>query len=237
MCEAGKAAEHRGEQGGQSPPEGAAPVRVALVAPTSAMRAGLRAWLSADARLTIVGESPLPAIARLPFSQADVIVVLWDAPVWELLSNLSQAVEPLPAVLLLSDNRQAGRYLARMPLRAWGILPTEVAPAQLLAAVHALAQGLAVALPAELGRLWAGVSSKAEGDSLVVEPLVEPLTEREVEVLEWVARGYTNRQIAATLGISEHTVKFHVSAIFAKLGVASRTEAARAGIQRGLVMV
>jgi DNA-binding NarL/FixJ family response regulator len=62
-----------------------------------------------------------------------------------------------------------------------------------------------------------------------------PLTERESQILQWVARGLANKQIAAALSISEHTVKFHVSSIYAKLGVASRTEAVRSGVQRGLI--
>src|SRR5262245_59370556 len=65
--------------------------------------------------------------------------------------------------------------------------------------------------------------------------LVEPLTTREQEVLEHIAAGRSNRQIASVLGISEHTVKFHVSAILGKLGVSSRAAAIRRGVQRGLV--
>lgn len=65
--------------------------------------------------------------------------------------------------------------------------------------------------------------------------LVEPLTVREQEVLEQMAAGLSNRQIAHALGISEHTVKFHVSAILGKLGVATRSAAIRHGMRQGLV--
>jgi DNA-binding NarL/FixJ family response regulator len=65
--------------------------------------------------------------------------------------------------------------------------------------------------------------------------LVEPLTTREVEVLEQMAAGLSNRQIAQALGISEHTVKFHVSAVLGKLGVSSRSAAIRHGLRQGLV--
>jgi DNA-binding CsgD family transcriptional regulator len=71
-----------------------------------------------------------------------------------------------------------------------------------------------------------------------VEPsqdLVEPLTTREHEVLEQMAAGLSNRQIALALGISEHTVKFHVSAVLGKLGVSSRSAAIRHGLRQGLV--
>jgi DNA-binding CsgD family transcriptional regulator len=65
--------------------------------------------------------------------------------------------------------------------------------------------------------------------------LLEPLTSREHDVLEQMAAGLSNRQIADVLGISEHTVKFHVSAILGKLGVTSRSAAIRHGLRQGLV--
>jgi DNA-binding NarL/FixJ family response regulator len=67
--------------------------------------------------------------------------------------------------------------------------------------------------------------------------LSEPLTAREVQVLRMIADGLGNKQIAWQLGISEHTVKFHVTSIMAKLHAASRTEAVAAGIRHGLVLV
>jgi DNA-binding NarL/FixJ family response regulator len=70
-----------------------------------------------------------------------------------------------------------------------------------------------------------------------VAPLVEQLTPREHEVLALVADGLRNRDIARELGITEHTVKFHLSAVFGKLGAASRTEAVRRGLQLGLIHI
>ena len=67
------------------------------------------------------------------------------------------------------------------------------------------------------------------------DPLIEPLTAREREVLEYVADGRSNKAIAAQLGISDQTVKFHVAAITGKLGVTNRTEAVREALRRGLV--
>jgi|SRR5579862_2512708 len=66
-------------------------------------------------------------------------------------------------------------------------------------------------------------------------PLVEPLTARELEVLEYLADGRSNKAIAAELGISDQTVKFHVAAITGKLGATNRTEAVRQALRRGLV--
>lgn len=69
------------------------------------------------------------------------------------------------------------------------------------------------------------------------EPLYEALTPRELEVLEALAEGMSNRAIAVRLAISEHTVKFHVSSIFGKLGAENRTDAVRRGVRRGLIML
>jgi DNA-binding CsgD family transcriptional regulator len=72
-------------------------------------------------------------------------------------------------------------------------------------------------------------------NDVVSGPFIEPLTAREQDVLEQIAAGRSNREIASALGISEHTVKFHVSAVLGKLGVSSRAAAIRRGLQRGLV--
>ena len=69
------------------------------------------------------------------------------------------------------------------------------------------------------------------------EPLVEPLTEREVEVLELVAAGLGNKEVASRLEISEHTVKFHMASLMGKLGAGSRTEAVTLAIRQGLIMI
>ena len=71
--------------------------------------------------------------------------------------------------------------------------------------------------------------------SISPEVKLEDLTDRELQVLQRLAEGLANKQISVLLGISEHTVKFHVSSIFSKLGVANRTEAVRLGLQKGLV--
>src|SRR5216683_2649955 len=73
--------------------------------------------------------------------------------------------------------------------------------------------------------------------SYPVDELLEPLTRREREVLQMLAAGLANKEIAARLAISDHTVKFHVASILGKLGASTRTEAVSAGIRRGLVLL
>jgi DNA-binding NarL/FixJ family response regulator len=125
-------------------------------------------------------------------------------------------------ILLLSDDQLNVQEMRRLT-RVWGILPTDSSAEELNAAIHALSQGLIVGAPALL----------FESES---EPLERgPLTERETEVLGLLSKGLANKQIAVTLGISEHTVKFHVSSIYTKLNVTNRTEAVRAGLRGGWV--
>ncbi|HEY3476503.1 MAG TPA: response regulator transcription factor, partial [Anaerolineales bacterium] len=126
------------------------------------------------------------------------------------------------ATLFLSDDPLNVRELSRS-YRVWGILPADASAEELTAAVHALAQGLIV-----------GTSTLLfESES---EPLSQgPLTDRESEVLGLLAKGLANKQIAVALGISEHTVKFHVSSIYAKLNVTNRTEAVREGLRGGWI--
>jgi len=106
------------------------------------------------------------------------------------------------------------------PDGAAGVLPLSASPQELAAAIEAVAAGLLVTHPATRSA-----------------PVLEELTPREIEVLRLLADGDGNKTIAYRLGISEHTVKFHVSSILAKLGAGSRTEAVTLGLRRGLILL
>jgi DNA-binding CsgD family transcriptional regulator len=128
----------------------------------------------------------------------------------------------------------AAERLAALPLPAWGLLGRNPGPDVLAAAVRALHAGLNVnasRLPAPNG-VW---SPAAALNGTRGSRDVPPLTPRETEVLRLLARGAGNKQIAWELGVSEHTIKFHTSAIYAKLGVVNRTEALRRGVELGLL--
>lgn len=188
-------------------------IRVFLDIPSPALRAGLRALLSSDRAIKVVNDSLE--------EDEDADVVITSASRASFL-NHGLADSPSAAILLLSDEPLNARDMMRSS-RAWGILPTDASVDELNAAVHALSQGLIVGTSALL----------FERES---EPLSRgPLTEREAEVLGLLSKGLANKQIAATLGISEHTVKFHVSSIYAKLNVTNRTEAVREGLRGGWV--
>ena len=128
-----------------------------------------------------------------------------------------------PTVLLAPSPANLVRAAARRNI--FSVVPMDVSPSQLAAAITASVAGFAVTLPRALSR---------QEESL---PGSEHLTGREVEVLRLMARGYRNKQVAALLNISEHTAKFHVSSVMAKLGARTRTEAVTIGVVRGLVAI
>jgi DNA-binding NarL/FixJ family response regulator len=113
------------------------------------------------------------------------------------------------------------------------VLPNEVSTYQLAAALQAAAAGLVVVHPTEIPAAFP-VATPA---SQPLAELPEPLTRREREVLQMLAAGLANKEIAARLNISDHTAKFHVAAILGKLGASTRTEAVALGIRRGLVLL
>jgi DNA-binding NarL/FixJ family response regulator len=175
------------------------------------LRAGLRSLLSSDKAIKVMNDS---LDDDELWSEADVIVT--SASAVSVLENESAGI------LFLSDDQLNVEELKRA-YRVWGVLPAESSADELIAAIHALSQGLIVGTPTLL----------FESEN---EPLERgPLTERESEVLGLLAKGLANKQIAAALGISEHTVKFHVSSIYTKLNVANRTEAVRAGLRGGWI--
>ena len=188
-------------------------IRVVLNVSSPALRAGLRALLSSDNTIKVVNDSLAEE------AEADVVITSASHAAFS-----DNGAEPISSVatLFLSDDPLNVRAMTRS-LRVWGVLPTDASAEELTAAIQALSQGLIV-----------GTSTLLfETES---EPLSHgPLTDRESEVLGLLAKGLANKQIAVALGISEHTVKFHVSSIYAKLNVTNRTEAVREGLRGGWV--
>ena len=190
-------------------------IRVLLNVSSPALRAGLRALLSSDKTIKVVATPDLLD----EDNEADVIIT--SASRVSFLNNETDSASSA-GVLFLSDDQLNVQEMKRA-YRVWGVLPTDSSAEELTAAIHALSQGLIVGTPALL----------FESES---EPLEHgPLTERETEVLGLLSKGLANKQIAVALGISEHTVKFHVSSIYTKLNVTNRTEAVRAGLRGGWV--
>ena len=211
-------------------------IRVTIIAPAIAVRTGLRVLLSDDPQINIVGEAAdLTEIAETG-AETDIIVVApattVDLPTT--LSELSKSkITESAAVLLVHNDPEVMETLSRLPVRAWGLLDPEATQAKLIASIQALHEGLSVANPIWLNQMFKRLTTSRDGK----DDLVEPLTGREVEILQLLAIGLTNKQIAGRLRISAHTVKFHVSTIFSKLGTTNRVETVNLGLKKGLIVL
>jgi len=207
-------------------------ISVWIVASSAALRIGLRTLVQQDEALDVIGDSAFLAEFANSSTSADVLVLADVQPVPADLSLNRQAGQEMPALLLVTDQLQPYLSLLGLPWRAWGMLLPEADSGELRAAIHALDAGLLVGDPTLLKPLLDHPFSSLTRDD---DDLIEPLTARELEVLQLLAQGMANKQISLALGISEHTVKFHVSSIYSRLGVTNRTEAVRVGFQRGLI--
>jgi DNA-binding NarL/FixJ family response regulator len=211
-------------------------IRVFIVAASPLIRGGLQSML-ADSRFDIVGSvADLESISgQLVDVEPDVVLVEAAAGAQEELLNAledAELAQEYPVIVLSEQPKTAWLSKAlRAGVRA--VLPRDVAPEQLRAALEAASAGLVIIHPSELDTVF----SATVGPSAPLDELLEPLTRREREVLQMLAAGLANKEIAARLAISDHTVKFHVASILGKLGASTRTEAVSAGIRRGLVML
>lgn len=151
-------------------------------------------------------------------------------------SDLREVLSSTPTVLLSRRIHALLRKRASA-FHIRSVLPLQVTSDQLLAAIQATVAGLAVTLESFGQREDAYATSDAADGIALTDRLAEHLTSRETVVLRLMALGLGNKEIASRLNISEHTAKFHVSSILAKLGAASRTEAVTIGMTRGLVAI
>jgi DNA-binding NarL/FixJ family response regulator len=164
-----------------------------------------------------------------------------DASVWVLDAPSVAALDALAAhrysdapraAVVLSDDPSQPAQLARAGLRGWACLARDVDADQLDLAVRAAEAGLVL-----LDLPVAATSLAMPAAVAAAAPLSEPLTARELQVLQLVAQGLPNKGIARQLGISENTAKFHVASLTGKLGASSRTEAVTLAARRGLILL
>jgi two-component system, NarL family, response regulator YdfI len=195
-------------------------IRIAIAADSAVVRAGLEALLATAPGFEVAGS--FPDAAGIEALRPDVLLIAGKAA----------AASGTPAVVLSDEDQPAWTAEAlRAGVRA--LLPRGASPAAVVAALDAAASGMALIDPQELESLLAVPAS-------ATAPVVDgaaPLTPRELEVLRLVADGAANKEIAWRLGISEHTVKFHVASILGKLNAGTRTEAVTRGLKSGLIMI
>jgi DNA-binding NarL/FixJ family response regulator len=208
-------------------------LQVVIVSDVPAQRQSLASLVGQSSGLELVGAYGSRAELLAMGTPADVIVAGGSQ---SLLASLAQGSAP-GVLVLVSDESRMRRTLERLS-GGYGLLPTHTTATELAAAIQAAAAGLAVVHPdltgGSEGRRDPSPESQGSGGRFEsVE--AEALTAREHDVLSMLAAGLNNRAIAARLGISEHTAKFHVSQILAKLGAGTRTAAVSIAMRRGLI--
>ncbi len=212
--------------------------RVLVAAAYPTVRAGLAAVLRAEPGIEVIGEAAgaESMLAQVASLQPDVVLMELETGQEELANAVWQVAESSPgsSVVLLCDATERWSIDA---LRAGvrGVLPRDASAAEIAATVNAAGLGLVV-LPAAAARALLPMEVAPASIGAPATP-IEALTPREIEVLHLLSEGLGNKAISRRLSISEHTVKFHVGAIMAKLGAASRTEAVTQAARRGLIML
>lgn len=221
-------------------------IRTLVCATSDLARAGLVAIVRGDARLVLAGESSPESLAVRVRALDPDVVLEERAPFAATLATPSVALVDDPALALATERDAGGERSAH------AILTRDASPGEIVAAIIAVAAGLVAYQPRALG--FAPARSRDDRafdnappnhvpmddigeDRIGTISRGERLTPREIDVLGELARGVPNKTIASRLHISEHTVKFHIASIFAKLSVASRTEAVTQGVRLGLIML
>lgn len=196
-------------------------IRVMVAARSRSSRADLEALVHASPNLELVRSLDYALVSNGDIAADSADVLLIEAGDMQPDRVRVLAGQPVPAVLL-TDAPDSALAKAAFDAGFRGVLSREAAPEEIEAAIQAVHAGLWVT----------GSSPVAHANS---DALAEPLTERELEVLDLIAEGLSNKLIAHQLSISEHTVKTHVASIMGKLQASSRTEAVSLALRKGLV--
>ncbi len=207
-------------------------VRVLITDDHGVVRQGLRMFLSLDPELEVVGEAANGEEALRMARDLSPDVVLMDLvmPVMDGISATGAIRSELPdvEVIALTSVLEDASVTGAVKAGAIGYLMKDTEAEELGRAIKAAAEGRVYLAPEAAARLMREVRTPESP---------ETLTERETEVLQLLARGKANKQIATSLYVTEKTVKAHVSSILAKLGVQSRTQAALYAVRAGLVSI
>jgi two-component system, NarL family, response regulator YdfI len=211
-------------------------IRVLIAAESEILRRGLAASVPEDAAIEIL-ESFDPSAGQLAEKieelQPDAIIFEHrgaEEEVFTLLAGREDA--RLPGIVLLAESPTGDFVREAIEGGIRAVLPHDATPAEIFAAAEAAAAGL-VAL--DSASFDAVLSVRTNGARGVATAAAQSLSPREIEVLRMMAEGLGNKEIAWRMKLSEHTVKFHISSIFTKLDVSSRTEAVTLGVRLGLI--
>jgi NarL family two-component system response regulator YdfI len=203
-------------------------IRVLLAAASTVRRAGLEALLKQAPSVKLAGSLHGPPALAQYAAQLQPDVVLLD-----LESETSGGESAALPVVALIDEPSADWTAQALRSGVKAILPRDSGMDEILSAIQAAHAGLVLLDPEVTQNLAARIRTQSTQSAAALDDL----TPREIEVLRMLAEGLGNREMAARLGISDHTVKFHISSILDKLGAATRTEAVTMGIRMGIILL
>jgi DNA-binding NarL/FixJ family response regulator len=214
------------------------PIKVLIVDDDALMRAGLRGVLSNDDGIEVVGEAGdgRDAVYRTRLLEPDVVLMDVRMPDLDGISATRELLEAFPEVrvVIVTTFEQDDYIFDALSAGASGFLLKRTKPEELVAAVHTIAAGDSLLSPSVTSRVIERMSAQPSPDATHTERLDE-LTAREREVLELVAAGLSNGEIAAELVIEESTVKTHVKRILSKLDARDRVQTVIFAYEAGLV--
>jgi NarL family two-component system response regulator LiaR len=209
------------------------PIRILIVDDHAVVRKGIQALLATEESLEVIGEAEDGSQAVVLYDQLEPDLLLLDLLMPKMTGieaiRIIKEKHPEDKILVLTSFAADDQVFPAIKAGAQGYLLKDSDPEDLVRAIHQVYQGDSFLSPAVARKVLEEVFQKTE------KPLsTDPLTKREVEVLQVLAKGKSNREIADQLTISETTVRTHVSNILAKLHLASRTEAALFAIKEGV---
>ncbi|MGI9321495.1 MAG: response regulator [Thiogranum sp.] len=212
-------------------------INVMLVDDQNLVRKGVRSLLELSEEIEVIAEAAdgAEAIKTIPEVNPDVVLLDMRMPGksgLDVLRELSDS-DNLPPTIILTTFDDDELLLAGIQAGAKGFLLKDVALAELVSAVKTVAEGGSVVKPAVTQRLLKGLENLHTDFYSLDRP--DPLTERETEILRLMAGGYSNKEIANSLGVAEGTVKNHVSNILSKMGVRDRTRAVLKAFELGQI--
>ena len=213
-------------------------IRVAVADDHPVVRDGLVAMLHAEPEFDVVGEaaSGAEAVSLVERLAPDVLLLDLEMPGLDgvgVLRRLRELGSPTRAIVFTVFDTDE-RIIGAVEAGASGYLLKGVPRAEIFSAIRVVHGGGSLLQPIVATTVLRHVAARGQATDKAAESTPVMLTPRETSVLEHLARGRSNKQIAAALGVSERTVKFHVSTLFAKLGATNRTEAVTRAIQAGL---